>query len=447
MIPEMPQAPNSERAVIGSILFSPEYLKEIVDSLFPDHFYDQKLAHVYETMVTCYRRRIRPDLSVLPDLLSRDIVGDSPLMFLINLSSAHFLPAHIEGYAREVMDAASLRAVIMAAAKIAKIAYDGRDNVTEALDLAEQELLKATRVGRRSDDFTSIGQLANEYYETINSDEDNDEIACKTGFTDIDQQLNGGLRRGEFIIIGARPATGKTSLAVQIASNVGIDQVKKVGFFEMEMDKKQLHQRALALRTKIGLTEVQGRRFYNESDLHTVTLDTAAMQTGFLDIDHTAALTLAEIRSRSRSLMVRWGGLDLIIIDYLQLMRGRSGGKTSSERIQDISEISRGLKQLARELNVPIIALSQLSRAVEGRADHVPMLSDLRESGSLEQDADQVWFIYREELYDKETDKKGVAEIHIAKHRNGPTGVVPLRFESGLTRFDNLERYRTPEGY
>jgi replicative DNA helicase len=231
-----------------------------------------------------------------------------------------------------------------------------------------------------------------------------------------------------------------TSFVLSLAYNVATRHQRTVGVFSLEMSRDQLVQRLLAMDTRIDTHRLRTGHV-GEAELQAVMDSMGRLAATPIYIEDTPGLSIMEVRSKARRLQSQ-AGVDLIIIDYLQLMAGRR----TDNRVQEVSEISRGLKALARELNVPVIALSQLSRAVEGRTSHVPMLSDLRESGSIEQDADIVMFIYREELYDKETDKKGIAELHIAKHRNGPIGVVPMRFDSATTRFDDLT-YRTPEGY
>jgi replicative DNA helicase len=265
-------------------------------------------------------------------------------------------------------------------------------------------------------------------------------VGVPTGYTDLDE-LTGGLQPSDLIILAARPSVGKTSLALSLAYNVAFQSNSTVGVFSLEMSRDQLVQRMLSMHTGIDMQRLRTGNLRGDE------LNLALEGMGVLSeipiyIEDTPGLSINEVRSKARRLHAE-AGVDLLMIDYLQLM----SGKRSDNRVQEVSEISRGLKALARELNVPVIALSQLSRAVEGRQSHVPMLSDLRESGSIEQDADIVMFIYREELYDKETEKKGIAEIHMAKHRNGPLGVIPLRFEARTTRFQNLERYRAPEGY
>jgi len=237
-----------------------------------------------------------------------------------------------------------------------------------------------------------------------------------------------------------RISAHNTSFALSLGYNVAMRHQRNVGIFSLEMSRDQLVQRLLAMDTRIDSHRLRTGHL-NESDLQNVMESMGRLAAVPIYIEDTPGLSIMEVRSKARRLQSQ-SGVDLLIIDYLQLMAGRR----TDNRVQEVSEISRGLKSLARELNVPVIALSQLSRAVEGRQSHIPMLSDLRESGSIEQDADIVMFIYREELYDKDTDKKGIAELHIAKHRNGPIGVVPMRFDSTTTRFDDLT-YRTPEGY
>ncbi|MFM7679227.1 MAG: replicative DNA helicase, partial [Roseiflexaceae bacterium] len=261
----------------------------------------------------------------------------------------------------------------------------------------------------------------------------------QTGYRDFDQ-ITGGLQRSDLIILAARPGTGKTSFAMSLAYNVAMYFQHTVAVFSLEMGREQLVQRLIAMETQIDTHRLRLGQV-PDNQLKLVFEAMGRLSSAPIYIEDTPGISVMELRSKARRLKTQYG-CDLIVIDYLQLMSGR--GKEN--RVQEVSEISRGLKALARELNVPVIALSQLSRAVEGRQSHVPMLSDLRESGSIEQDADIVMFIYRDELYNKESDKKGIAEIHIAKHRNGPVGVVNMRFDPATTRFADLT-YRSPEGY
>ena len=286
-----------------------------------------------------------------------------------------------------------------------------------------------------------ISKVVDNYYEQLNylQEHRGEILGVQTGYRDFDQ-ITGGLQRSDLIILAARPGTGKTSFAMSIAYNVAMYFQHTVAVFSLEMGREQLIQRLIAMETQIDTHRLRLGQV-PDNQLKTVFEAMGRLAQAPIYIEDTPGISIMELRSKARRLQAQHG-CDLIIIDYLQLM----SGKGKENRVQEVGEISRGLKALARELNVPVIALSQLSRAVEGRQSHVPMLSDLRESGSIEQDADIVMFIYRDELYNKESDKKGIAEIHIAKHRNGPVGVVNMRFDPSTTRFSDLT-YRTPEGY
>jgi replicative DNA helicase len=286
-----------------------------------------------------------------------------------------------------------------------------------------------------------ISSVVDSYYEQLNylQEHRGEVMGVQTGYRDFDQ-ITGGLQRSDLIILAARPGTGKTSFAMSLAYNVAMYYSNTVAVFSLEMGREQLVQRLIAMETQIDTHRLRLGQV-PDNQLKIVFDAMGRLAQAPIYIEDTPGISIMELRSKARRLQSQHG-VSLIIIDYLQLMSGR--GKEN--RVQEVGEISRGLKALARELNVPVIALSQLSRAVEGRQSHIPMLSDLRESGSIEQDADIVMFIYRDELYNKDSDKKGIAEIHIAKHRNGPVGVVNMRFDPSTTRFADLT-YRAPEGY
>lgn len=434
---------QAERATLGAILLERDAIVAVAAWLVPEYFYLEKHALIYEAMLACYNRREPPDLATVAAELRRqerlDLVGG--LAFLGELVAEVPTAVHIEYYARSVERAAILRRLIEAGGKIAALGYDESEDLEATLDKAEAELFVVSQ-RRSTQDFVPISQIVNTLFTQIERlQERRGEVAgVATGFTDLDG-LTGGLQPSDLIILAARPAVGKTSLSLSIAYNVAFLSRATVGVFSLEMSRDQLVQRILAMHTGIDMQRLR------TGNLRADELNLAFEGMGVLSelpiyIEDTPGLSITEVRARARRLHAEVG-VDLLMIDYLQLMSGRR----TDNRVQEVSEISRGLKALARELNVPVIALSQLSRAVEGRQSHVPMLSDLRESGSIEQDSDIVMFIYREELYDKDTDKKGIAEIHLAKHRNGPLGVVPLRFEARTTRFQNLERYRGLEGY
>jgi len=646
----LPANIEAERATLGSILLNRDAIIAIAPWLLSDYFYLEKHNWIYEAMLTCYNARIPPDTRTVSEELRRrdrlDPIGGIP--YLSELVDSVPTSYHVEYYARIVERTALLRQLIGAGGKIAALGYDEQDDLEATLDKAEATLFEVSQ-RRSTQDFMHIGQVIDSYYEQINYFQEHrgEVVGVPTGFRDLDE-ITGGLQRSDLIILAARPSVGKSSCALSIAYNIATIHQATVGLFSLEMSREQLVQRLLSMDTKIDSHKLRTGDI-REAELQRVMEAMGRLAAVPIYIEDTPGLSVMEVRSKARRLQSQ-AGVDLLIIDYLQLMQGRR----SDNRVQEVSDISRGLKALARELNVPVIALSQLSRAVEGRTSHVPMLSDLRESGclvgetliylpdegiyrridelvgqtgvrvlainpetwklearpilnafttgkkpiyqmttrlgrsiratgnhqfltihgwrridelelgtrlalprqlpgpmeatlrdqelallghligdgctlprqpihyttndltlaqmvadfaielfgdavkprisrerqlnlsnsdiywdeitsidpcgeadvydltveglhnfvadniivhnSIEQDADIVIFIYREELYDKETDKKGIAELHIAKHRNGPVGVVPLRFEASTTRFMDLS-YRTPDGY
>jgi replicative DNA helicase len=437
---------QAERATLGAILLDREAIIAIAPWLPPEWFYLEKHALVYEAMLACYNRREPPDLATVAAELRRqerlEVVGG--LSFLAELAAEVPTAVHIEFYARNVERTATLRGIIEAGGKIAAMGYDETDELEATIARVEAEVTAVTtRRSRQS--YVSVSQVVNTLFTQIEkAQEHRGELTGLTsGYTELDA-LTGGLQRSDLIILAARPSVGKSALAMSLAYNVAQQGGATVGVFSLEMSREQLVQRLVAMHTGLDMQRLRTGTLRSD-ELH-VAIEGLGVVSGLpIYIEDTAGLSISELRAKARRMHAEVG-LQLLLIDYLQLMAG-AGGPKNQNREQEVSEISRGLKALARELNIPIIALSQLSRAVEGRASHIPMLSDLRESGSLEQDSDIVWFIYREELYDRETEKKGIAEIIMAKHRNGPLGVVPLRFEARTTRFQNLTRYTSPAGF
>ncbi len=441
----LPADLNAERATLGSILLDRDAVIPIAPWLFAEYFYVDKHAAIYDAQLACYNRRVPPDIVNVTDELRRQDRLDSigGIAYLLDLSNSVPTAVHVEYYARIVERTALLRRLITAGGKIAALGYDETENLEATLDKAETELFAVSQ-RRANEGFVHIGQVVDSFFDHVTQmqEKGGEVVGLKTGFNDFDK-LTGGLQRSDLLILAARPATGKTSLALNIAYHAALHEEATVAIFSLEMSRDQLMQRILATHTGVDMQKLRTGQI-RDSDLQTITEALGVLSSMPIYIDDSPGVTSMDVRSKCRRLQAETG-IDLIIIDYLQLMQG--GGKRDGNRVQEISEISRSLKALAREVNVPVIALSQLSRAVESRTSHIPMLSDLRESGSIEQDADIVMFIYREELYDPDTDKKGIAEIHLAKHRNGPTGIVPLRFFKSTTRFANLETYRQPEGY
>ncbi len=440
--PTLPNNVDAERATLGSILLNRDALAAIAAWLKPEYFYLERHSQIFEAMLACFNNRVPPDTRTVSEELRRrgqlDQVGG--ILYLGELVEGVPTSYHVEFYARTVERTAILRRLINTGAQIAALGYNEQIEIDETIDKAEALLFDIAQK-RTSQDFVHISSVVDTYYEQLNylQEHRGEVMGVQTGYRDFDQ-ITGGLQRSDLIILAARPGTGKTSFAMSLAYNVAMYYSNTVAVFSLEMGREQLVQRLIAMETQIDTHRLRLGQV-PDNQLKIVFDAMGRLAQAPIYIEDTPGISIMELRSKARRLQSQHG-VSLIIIDYLQLMSGR--GKEN--RVQEVGEISRGLKALARELNVPVIALSQLSRAVEGRQSHVPMLSDLRESGSIEQDADIVMFIYRDELYNKDSDKKGIAEIHIAKHRNGPVGVVNMRFDPATTRFTDLT-YRAPEGY
>lgn len=440
--PTLPSNVDAERATLGSVLLNRDALAAIAAWLKPEYFYLERHNQIYEAMLACFNNRVPPDTRTVSEELRRrghlEQVGG--VIYLAELVEGVPTSYHVEFYARIVERTAILRRLINTGAQIAALGYNEQIEIDETIDKAEALLFDIAQK-RTSQDFVHISSVVDSYYEQLNylQEHRGEVMGVQTGYRDFDQ-ITGGLQRSDLIILAARPGTGKTSFAMSLAYNVAMYYSNTVAVFSLEMGREQLVQRLIAMETQIDTHRLRLGQV-PDNQLKIVFDAMGRLAQAPIYIEDTPGISIMELRSKARRLQSQHG-VSLIIIDYLQLMSGR--GKEN--RVQEVGEISRGLKALARELNVPVIALSQLSRAVEGRQSHVPMLSDLRESGSIEQDADIVMFIYRDELYNKESDKKGIAEIHIAKHRNGPVGVVNMRFDPSTTRFADLT-YRAPEGY
>ena len=425
---------QAERSTLGAILLDREAIIAVAPFLTPGHFYLEKHSLVYEAALECYGRRIPPDLAMVADELRRrerlDLVGG--ISYLGELVAEVPTSVHIEYYARVVERTAVGRWLIEAGGKIAAIGYDDSRAVEERLDEAAQLIYKLSTQRQLGQDFVPLLTVASEYLDALEATADEgDLLGLSCGYADIDA-ITQGMKPGELVILAARPGVGKTSMALCIAYNVA-RRGHRVGIFSLEMDRELLLQRLVALELGVETTKVP--RLLRRGDVEAMR-SLARVAALPIHIDHTPALNVMAIRDRARRLASQQP-IDLWIVDYLQLAHGQS---ERDDEVRRITAVSQGLMSMAREFRTPVLALSQLSRAVESRADHIPMLSDLRGSGSLEQDASQVWFIYRDELYDPETEKPGIAEIYISKHRNGETGVAALRFERRTTAFHSLAR-------
>lgn len=433
----LPYDIEAEKAVLGSLLMNRDAIIAIVTWLTAPMFYLDAHRRIYEAALSCYARRIPPDIRTVSNELrvhnQLDAIGG--IGYLSGLDDSLPTSAHIEYYARIVERAAITRSLIAVGGRIAGIGYDQQDDIEAAIADAHAALTEATR--RPADSaLIPLSQVAAERYAAISAGVT---PGLPSGFRDYDE-LTGGFHPSDLVVLAARPGVGKSSLALCIAAQIA-EQRGRVLFFSLEMSRDQLLDRMAAIRTGLNLMSIRQMQL-NEDHLRLFIEALGWADTLPIAIDDRSALGLHAIRSAVLRDQAAYEPPALVIVDYLGLMCE----SRPQSRYEEVSKIARGLKNLAKELNVPVLALSQLSRAVEGRTSHVPMLSDLRESGEVEQAADQVVFIYREEMYDRETDKKGIAELHIAKHRHGPIGVIPMRFDATTTRFMTLT-YRTPAGY
>ncbi len=436
-----PHSVETEEAVLGSILIDPEAMLRVASFLAPEHFYVLKHQWVYRAMLQLHERREPIDLLTVTRELANaghlDEIGGEA--FIAYLTSTVPTALNVEAYARAVESLAIRRRMIAAASEIARTAYDQSLTIEQVIEKSEATLFDVTeKHGERH--MVTMRKAVSDFYERLEYlHEHRDEpLGIPTGYPDLDR-LTGGLQKGDLIIIAARPGVGKTSLMLNIAHNAAFKHRQRVAIFSLEMSIEQLTQRFIASSSGI---DAQRLRIADLRDEEFGVLTRVATQLAELPIflDDTPSLSPLALRTKARRLYQEHG-LDLIIVDYLQLMQGE-GFSRGDNRVQEISYISRALKNLARELNVPLVAGSQLSRLVEHRSDKRPVLSDLRESGSIEQDSDIVMFIYRDELYNENTEYKNIAEIIVAKNRNGPTGKVMLFFDKRLTSFKNLARER-----
>ena len=434
-----PQNLEAEEAVLGALLLDPDAIIRLATILRPEDFYREKHGWIYDAVLVLHERREAVDFLTVCDELERrgqlDEVGGPA--FLSGLINAVPTSVHAEHYARIVERTAIRRRLIEAAGQIAAMAYQEVDDVDEVVDHAEQVLFGVSE-RRISRELVPIRQVLSDYYDRVEylTRHRGEIIGIPTGFADVDKLL-GGFQRSDLVILAARPSVGKTSLALSIAHNAAKKFRQRVAVFSLEMSDEQVVQRLISAETGINSQRLRQGEI-EEDEWGRFVKATSNLAETLIFIDDTPSISALELRTKARRLHAEVG-IDLIVVDYLQLMRG---DVRSENRVQEISTISRGLKALARELNVPVLALSQLSRGVESRTDKRPLLSDLRESGALEQDADVVIFIYRDEMYNENTERKNIADIIVAKHRNGPTGTVALYFKKDLAQFREAELRR-----
>lgn len=434
-----PQAVEAEKTVLGALMVDKDAITKIADTIGVGDFYKDAHNIIYEAMLSLYEKNDPIDVLSISNKLEEngridDVGGPSYLASLVaGVTSA----SNITYYAKIIQKKSVLRRLITVAAEINEMGYNEKEDLEKVLDEAEQKLFNISQKSLKQE-FTPIKKILGEAFDRLDDLHKNrgEMRGVPTGFSDLDELLS-GLQKSDLIILAARPSVGKTSLALDIARQVGTKANIPVGIFSLEMSADQLVDRMIAAEANLDLWRLRTGNL-KDSDFTQINETMGTLSEAPIFIDDTSSANIMEMRTMARRLQAEHD-LGLIIIDYLQLMEGRS----NESRVQEISEISRGLKMLAKELNIPILALSQLSRAVESRPDQRPKLSDLRESGSIEQDADVVMFIYREDRVNPDSENKGVAEIIIAKHRNGPVGMKQLYFHEQAASYKNLEKHHS----
>ncbi len=433
-----PQSIEAEQGVLGSILIDPDALVEVADELRTEDFYRDAHRLIYEAILTLYDRREQADFITICEVLERrgklkDVGGSDYVVSLVNSvpTSANALY-----YGRIVQRLATLRRLIDAGTQIVGMGYSPEDgDVAGVLDRAEQLIFEVSQRSMKLGGDAGLSELLSQYFSKLEvmSAQRGQLTGVPSGFTDLDR-LTGGFRKSDLIVLAARPSIGKTSVALSIAYQAAVQYGQRIGIFSLEMSQEQVTERLLAMETGINLQRLNTGNIDDE-EWEQVIEGINVLSRARVRVDGTSVLSPREMRSQAR----RWvlnGEVDLIIVDYMQLMQQDDDTRRKQEnRVQVIDEISRNLKLLARELNIPILVLAQLSRAVELRVSKIPQLSDLRESGGIENNADIVMFIYRDEVYNPESERKGYADLIVAKHRNGPVGQVVLKFEPQTTRF------------
>jgi len=436
-----PQNVEAEKSLLGALLLDKDAIIKVVDILRPDDFYRENHEIIYRAMLKLYEARSPIDIVTLTDTLEKEknleeVGGASYLTSLANVVPS---AAHVVDYAKITQSKATLRELIGASAQISELAFAEKDEISSVLDRAERTLFGVSQKYLKKE-FIALRDILAESFDRI------DDLhkhkgklrGLATGFRDLDNIL-AGLQASDLIVVAARPAMGKTSFALNISAHAAIREKAPVGIFSLEMSKEQLVDRLICSEAGVDSWKLRTGNLSDE-DFPKIGHAMGMLSEAPIFIDDSPMLNVMEIRTKARRLQADHG-LSLVMVDYLQLMEG-AAYPSEQNRVQEISEISRALKALARELNVPVLAVSQLSRAVEMRPSHIPQLADLRESGSIEQDADVVIFLYREDYYEKETEKKNIADILIKKHRNGPTGEMELYFVPEQLSFRNLEKRR-----
>jgi replicative DNA helicase len=440
-----PHNQEAEIAVLGSMLLDRDAIARAIEILEKDAFYTYSHQQIYESIVNLYDENEAVDIVTLIEKLKQkdrlEKIGGPA--YISELANSIPTAANIAHYAKIVREKFLLRSLIKAATKIVSESYDPSMEVDDLLDNAEKAIFDIASNKKRGMDVSAMKDIVKQSIETIDLLYQRKEhiTGIPSGFHDLDVKL-AGLHESDLIILAGRPSMGKSALAITMLEHAGVVEKTPAAYFSLEMSKDQLAQRMLCSIAGVNAHKVR-TGFFSQSDWPKLVEAASKLSESPIYIDDTPGITALELRAKARRLKAKHD-IQLIILDYLQLM---SGGSSSENRQQEISDISRSLKALARELNVPVIAISQLSRAVEQRSDHRPMLSDLRESGAIEQDADVVMLILREEYYTPTEENKGIAEVIIAKQRHGPVGTVKLAFLPEYMKFSNLSRIEEEEGF
>lgn len=432
----LPQSIEAEQSVIGSMIIDKNSIAKVMESLEEEDFYRDGHKAIYKAILEMFRNDMAVDLVTLLEYLKSTNMLERAggVTYITELSASVPTTANLSAYIKIVSDKSTLRKLIKASTTIIEESYNKQDKVESVVDIAEKKIFNIAE-NRTSKDFEPLSDVLERGFLQIEKLFNNkgEITGVGSGFTDLDS-MTSGFQSGDMILIAARPSMGKTTFALNIAEHAALREHKSVVIFSLEMSKEQLAYKLLCSEANVDMLKLRTGAL-EDSDWENIARATGPLSKAKVYIDDTAGVTVMEMRSKCRRLKLEYG-IDLIVIDYLQLM---SGGSGTDNRQQEVSEISRSIKALAKEMECPVIALSQLSRAPEQRADHRPMLSDLRESGSIEQDADLVMFLYRDEYYNKETEDKNIGECIIAKQRNGPVGTVKMAWLGQFSKFGNLD--------
>ena len=430
-----PQSLEAEQAVLGSILIDSRCVADIVGIVSPEDFYLKQNREIFETIYTMFNfsQTIDP-VTVLNKMKELGVYQDNSRDYILQLMDITPTAANATRYASIVREKAMLRGLAQASTDISEMVHDEVGTASEMLETAEKKIY-ALRKGERNDSLEHIGTVLHKVFDRLNELAQSDSMipGLSTGLRDLDAKIN-GLNKSDLLLVAARPAMGKSAFALNIAVNVAKKYNKTVAVFNLEMSREQLALRLLASESFIDMQKLATGKL-NEEEWGKLCMASAALSQTDIRIDDNPSVTVADINAKCR----RLDNLGLVVIDYLQLMQGSGYGKNSENRVTVVGEISRSLKIMAKELNIPVICLSQLSRAVESRTDKRPILSDLRESGAIEQDADSVMFLYRDEYYNENTEDKGLAECIVSKNRHGETGTVKLQWFGPYQTFSDRE--------